>query len=561
MPPATRRSVWAFVLLAAVFAAILGVSRVEAFKNLELGDDQSFQIHWARQVVTAERWLPRSAPGTPFIDALTADEDCVLNAVLAPIYGSHELLLSVGDLAWLSVAGLAFGANATILAAAAIAAHWIALFLVAVLPVATAPPHLRGQAAAIGAVAFTLCAASGVLQVVSTMGGHNVGLMTMMVAAIFCQRWLNALERRGGGGAAGFAWGIGAQTAALYSYHVAIFILPAAVALAAATAGRWRPLARYVAAGVASLLPVAALVAITALTGGSKAGTQGRDAFSVMRWAWSEGGGFWIGLPERAARWFETLGGMVSVIGLLAALLGVVLLARRGFRLPLAIVAAHFAAFVLVPAFAEMHTRTNAYVVPFLFLGIGGLVVGSVAALRDGAAARRPAGIAGVAIGGLAAVVFLVREVPQTVAEVGARESRLSARAHPAWPDFVRGIETAFPSGAVIIPETPTLRYRISANLAQPRGAIVVFRPIQVLAAAKRQGVLQHYVRRRGLTLAPDTAIGVVASPELSGGADRGDLPDWLGPKGLGVDAGARLEIARRSPAILDVVLYRVAPK
>jgi len=510
-------SLVAFGLATVVAAAVLFGWRIAGLATLDPWGDQFFQIDWVRSLLAADHGLPRATAGQSWLAALKTDDGSAAHVVLAHVYAAHNLILTLASVAWFGLWGLLVGGKADAQAAIGIATHGLMVLALAWLPVLAGFGRSRGEGLAVGLLAFLFAAGSSTLQVFATIGFHNFALLLMVVSLVFGERWLAVLAEGGPAGRRGVQL-LAVQTVALYAYFTNVFFLPSAVILAVLAIPGLSWACRLKAAGfhalgtALTLVPLPALMAVTLWDRGGAETNQ--DFVGWLLWAFVNGDSLGTGPLGRAIGWFANLSSLFSPAGLALGLAGLAgLAAVRGRRLPLALVAAHWLAGIVVPPFYGHGSRTAVYVLPLLCLGIAWALVAAARPLVFGAA-RRPAwrgavlavtaGLAMVHAAGEAGGWRVPRSVPPWTLD-GRREGR--------WQGLVAALDARLPIGAVVVPSDYGTRYAVRALSRRIGGDLEVFRPLDVLYGAARAGRLPAYLAERGLTVAEHAPVYLLVSP------------------------------------------------
>jgi hypothetical protein len=296
-------------------------------------------------------------------------------------------------------------------------------------------------------------------------------------------------------------------------------------------------------------------MAVTRLDRGGAGSNQ--DFVGAILWAFVTGDGGSAGPLARAVGWFPHVANLFSPYGLVLGIIGAVGLAVvHGRRLPLALLAGHWLAGVLVPVFYAHWSTTGVYVLPVLCLGSAWTVAAAVRPLV--VPGRRPSGRQAAVM----AAVLLLAAAHVAGAVDGWREPRrpphwsMTARRAAPLRALVATIDARLPAGAVIIPADYQRSYLVRALSRRVGRDLTVFRPLDILDGQARAGRLAAYLAERRLAIPVDAPLFVLANAGDSPQAVARKLAAVLGPGGLGrIGPDRPVAVA---PAWPDAPLFRI---
>lgn len=373
-----------------LLATVLLPVRLNSFSQTEPRHDQGYFASTVRDLLAADHVLPRRTPGQSFSAALQSDQKSVMHTIGRPLYANPLFaLLLVPFFAW-SLLLAPFGYSYQHLTELSIITSVFNL-----LPLTLLFRRVTGFSGLAAAAAAGAYATSAYVGLFSAWGYHNLALNTFLWAALAGSSLSLApaatSEKALWAGLVRNLWPLIVLTlAATYSQQINVLLVPAAITLyilvfpGVPLSLRIKAAALYAAAVLAGLAPVGLFA--TALH-------RVQHDFTSYANTGSSIGGYLLGTGSRAGAWFLCGRQMFSLPGTLAGIAGVVYLALRKSRLPLAFLAVHFLGYCLIPGltWAGGHTylRTWNYVIPILSIGIGFLLVelfGNAARLRQQAA-------------------------------------------------------------------------------------------------------------------------------------------------------------------------------
>lgn len=457
---------------------------------------------WVQSVLGASHFFPETLPGDQtWFAALAGDDASAMHALVKPLYVAPSTLFVIVGLVWFLVCGLVGGASSEAQVAASILAHGAMLVSLALFPlfsVRSLAAIKTSERIAVAGAALVFAAASSFLSAFSPLGVHNVGLLTLVVGAVAVTRYLDAARRseevRGARLLA-----VAAQAAACFANQANLFILPVATLMVMAglpRGRRWREAARFSALTGLTLSPAVLLLVITVVFPADGGATQSFGG--IAKWVFTAGdAGIWDYLSSNFLSWFVRAGTAFSNIGVAAGIAGLLLYGwRYGQWLPLGIVAAHLLAWTTIGGFGAnfgQHSRTIAYVLPFLALGLGAWVGGVVGFF--GVRWRMAAAVTGVAAG----VLHLIHDAPRLADPRRVEAWSTYYTYQGEWRAVSAGIATLVQPDARLVAWDQRTAYIIS-SLQEPGGNFPRLLPLlQTLDDRQRQGSLESYLARKHL--------------------------------------------------------------
>lgn len=514
------RALAAMLAVYAVLAIAFAVTLAQ-FRDLEPRQDHASFVQWVRGAVDTEHILPVRKPGESFRAAAERDDASLLNAVVRPIYAANIVLLKTLSLAYFYAGSEIFGASMPFQIALSIAASLAAMTIFAALP-------LAGTAAPRTAYVFALCGAAiacllfnGFLHLFSALGDHNVGLLMIAAVGWAAVRLEGHLSRRPFSGApvpARYTVPLAvAVFFATFANHTSALLAAPAVgltilALPGLSIGRKIRAGLPAAAAFAlSLVPVAALLYVSLSPG--YLGSMDESFLGYIDFARNEGNASLdpiAGFASRAGHW---LGGLLAIFGPLgvaagiAGLIGMATLDRM--RFPLALLLCHLIFAAGMAAFASQSSRTIAYAVPVLCLGIAWCIV-RLAFLRKPHRLLAPGAALAIAAVYLAAQVPTLRD-PANDAFWGSYFERQGG-----WSDIRTEIDAALPDGALLLPYDYNVSHLYGATRSDKPRPIHSISSATSLVSRATSGSLADYFDRRGISRDRATPLFVLAFEETS---------------------------------------------
>ena len=559
-PPLIRHA-----LATAAVAALISIWRQLQFGEFELQSDQAFFAQWIIRLADAPHFFPARTGDQGWIAALMRDEASFLNIFLRQIYQAQTTVFLTVSTFFFTACAKAAGATMESIVGISIAAAGVGLWLLALFPMAARrnPGGGKGRREdlLLGAVALILGGACSFLNLFSVLGPHNTGILFLILAAIATQRWLNAASRAG----AVFAdrrlaaLMFVAQCLAIYAHYTNVFLLAPATVLAILldpslrSAARLGLAARYSALIFCAFVPTLALMSLySSQIGGSENDQTFAGVASYFGLASTNPGNDAVG--ERMVLWFRDISGLFTAPGLALGIAGTIGIAYRSrLMVPVAIVAAHFAAAAIMPSFGQ-YDRTAAYLMPFLCLGCAWSILTPAQAF---ASARRSGNRRIAAAGGGAFLLVTVAlaihatdewkriEDPSKVIRWGALTGK------PVWRPVIARIDAEIPRNGVLLPWDYGLSHLYRTMSARSRQDVKVSRPLETFASQLKAGSLRTYLDVRGVGLNPAKPIFLLAPADERQDELVSDLRGVFGAGGFGFHGTLSLKpvIAWRLPA------------
>jgi hypothetical protein len=514
------------LVLCALLAVVFAVRQSE-FGNLEPRQDHASFVQWVRGAVDATHVLPVRAPGESFRAAAERDTESLFNAVLRPIYAANIVLFKTFAFAVFYAGSELAGAAMPHQVALSILASLAACAIFAGLALAGTTPGSRAPFAwAWTAAAGLFLLANGFLHVFSALGDHNVGLMTIALLGWATMR----LERHCAGRPpanrpvpASLTLPIAvAVFLATYANHTSLLLAAPAVglvliALPGLSWGRKIRAGLPAAAALAlSLLPAAALLYVTLSAG--YLGSREESFLGYADFAASTGNTSLdpiAGFAARAGGWLDGLlaiFGPVATVAAFAGLVGMALFDR--LRFPLALLLVHLALASGMAAFASQSSRTIAYAVPVMCLGLG-WAVARLAVFRP-AVGRRSVTVLARAAAVAVAVLYLGAQAPALRDPVNAPFWGSYFRTQGGWGEIRSRIDAALPDGALLVPYDYDMSHLYGATRPETPPPVLSFSSVTSLVGRAETGTLGDYLDRRGLLRKDGVRLFVLAFEETS---------------------------------------------
>jgi hypothetical protein len=566
-----------FLLVICLSALDCGL-RFVVLQSSEPRVDQASFARWLQNIRHAKHVLPQRVPGASLQASIEGDSASFVHRYAIRIYNtvpyvfttvalaeSCALSLLTGD-SYRAQVGLSILASAGVLLILGLARYWL-------------KGEARGATAGAtdritGLAALLLAATSAYLHFWSAWGVHNWGLLSLLAAV--------ALISRSGYGPAGHPERaraavllplVAVTVFAVYSHWTNLFLLPPAVALLVLMRPEGRSKAGlatsagYLAAVGACVVPVALLMkASRTETASTDVVFAAYEKLPALEFA--------VKCVWRAGNWFTTGATLFSLPGLVAALVGLCLLAwvRRAW-LPLLVVAAHWACWVAVPGFtwngSPTWLRTYPYVLIFFCLGAGYLLAAAWTGELDAALARMKPGITHRAFVLTAVALVCAHLVIQAVSfPRGTDAPRFSPAAQEVYArgqgklrPMVQGVDRLMPGRATLLTWDYPLQDTYATLSARPSEQVILPPSVGTLWQRQETGRLTNYLKRRRLVIACDLPLFLLAAKAVARDEIERQVSGVLGAAGQGCAAPTVEPLAGWStdvPNVDEVVLYRL---
>jgi hypothetical protein len=367
---------WFYLLIIGAAASLVFYWRIQIFGDLEPRSDQAFLAWWVKGLVNSNHIFPHIDQGERLIDALARDETGFLTQLLRPIYNSPtELFKIIPILAYYGTAQF-FGDSYSNQVAMSIFTSAAIPFILALFPIYYKSFGVHLSRFLIGLIALFIASTSVYLHFFSGWGIHNSGILTLVIAVIVSS---GILSKLGKNNARWIPWRyvIGLfliNGLALYSFKTNLFLLPPATvfALFALPGVKWQQkftlVFCYTLIVAVLILPIIPLTLISANK--PEFAQDMTSPITLMLADLPTNPLNWlIIIYERSLSWFTTAQKLYSLPGLTLGIIGLVILARDGIKLPFYLMLAHYLSWCFVPIFAGVAFRTYPYLIPFLILG------------------------------------------------------------------------------------------------------------------------------------------------------------------------------------------------
>lgn len=536
-----------FIIAAAIVSCLCGLWRIQQFGNIELLGDEAFFTQWILRLVEADHFIPERTGEMGWLNALTRDEDSFLNIFLRQIYQAQTLIFIAVSTAFFALGSLAIGASMSGMVAISIWSSVIAIWLLALFPVlcrhGSSKKTLQIDVYAIGGLTLALGCGNSFFNVFSVQGVHNTGVMFLMIAVLATQNWLNKVTVT----QAVFAdrWAavlmFGVQLLAIYAHYTNVFIVAPATVVAILLdpshpiSTRVRLSAKYSGVILWAFVPALALMAIYSDTLGGAMNDQTFSSIAEI-FVLATDQSYAEKIRDQAVYWFQSLGRIFSIPGLILGIIGVMGCAWRDrLALPASIVVIHFLFGTFLPPFVQ-YDRTAAYVLPFLILGVAWVVIVTVRTAIERYRRRESRALASLALAtavmaalaGHCVSEYRRLEDPKTVLRWGTLIKE------PVWRPMILQIEAMIPAGGVLIPWDYGLSHQVRSMSSRSGHDLTVLRPLQILIQRADLGTLRHYLDTRGVAISQTRPTFVLVWDNLTAEALNGYLERVAGPGGLG---------------------------
>jgi hypothetical protein len=349
--------------------------RLAVFSDTEPRVDQSYFASNMRLLAEADHIMPTGAHGTSFQVKLETDEKSLLYGVGRPLYTTpQEAFEAIPFILGSSFLAL-FGYSYTHVVALSVFASVIAF-----VPLTLLFRRITQTRGLPSFAAVLFYATSTYAALFSPWGVHNFGVLSFLIAVSVAtpllansSSWTGNLNRPIG-------VLVGVTLLAAYSHFLNPILLPFALTLGLLTLPNLSIPRKALFAVVYGGIILVCLAPVGLLAGYVH---QIQGNFLIFANVDSSPLGYLEGLPGRAGAWFVFGIHLFSGPGLVAGsagLAGMALMTR--FRLPFAVVAAHFFCYCLIPGFiwngSNTYLRTYNYVIPFFALGMGWILLATL---------------------------------------------------------------------------------------------------------------------------------------------------------------------------------------
>jgi len=509
------RSVAIFTALLVIFIVALSAWRIHIFQDIDIRVDQAFFVQWVRHLLEADHFAPRPESGVGWGLALERDEGSFLHQFAKPLITANPTIFQTASITLHLMASAVIGTTVNAQAGLSIVFAGLVILAIGLFPLGhhrlVDGPDIR-NAVRIGGTAACVAGLTSFLHVFSPLGVHNLGVLTMMVAALAVSRW-----NVGDGGPRQTVFVVTLCLLAAYSHYVNVFLVLPAAALSVLVARgmSWRMRIRSVSVyGIMTVLGLLPAIAMTLIAHAKGVELLIPEKFGSLGFAaFHDPAGYVAGLPQRVAVYFETLVNVFTLPGLGLGVIGLVRMARRyRITVPLIIVGLHVFWSIFMPLFAQ-YDRTAIYILPMLSLGLGVVIV----ELLDVAGRWRvhgqgePFAAYLAAFTALAVATHLIIDLPRfvdpgktpfwgrTIPHIGRQQA------------MVREIETRLGAGAVVVPTQTEIAHQLN-SLRRAKPSYRVFKPLSHLAQRRAAGGLEAYLASRRLVIDRSAPVFILAT-------------------------------------------------
>ena len=573
---ASRSKLYIYVSL--IIAALVFFWRLHVFGDLEPRGDQAFKAWWINGLIAADHIIPRQDVGESILDALARDETGFLTQIFRPIYNSPTHLFEIIPIMFNFILTKFLGNTYSIHVG-------ISLLVSVMIPFTlTFFPFWRKRAPAlsadymVGFLAMFVATISAYLHIFSGWGFHNYGILSLVVAIMISMRILSAVNDFPTGR---MSWQaiivlFFANGFAIYSYKTNLFLLPPATVLAITVLPslNWRHKLHHIFT-YSTIIAVLILPFIPFLITSIYKPDFSQNLtspFLLMDTGPTVGFLNWLtSIAKYAQLWIMTAQELYSLPGLALGIVGLIVMARDGLRLPLCLVITHFLAWCFVPLFAASSLRTYPYIIPFLALGAGYFIIISFrGTLWSKGQTGKP--IFRKHLTAATASILITAHIALQIPTLSSRE-HISKAVPLMWELYysdqgklrpmIEKIERALPADAVLMTWGYGLQF-LFRSLTTSNIKIEI-PALNALMLRHKAGLLQEHLRKRHLSLsavAPKFILVDHAIDHIDRQALIGAVATLLGPKGFKVCKSLSLVKLEnwhfQSSWPKDVVLYKV---
>ena len=220
------RSVSLFII--SFFCIIAFIIKINQLAFVEAGQDQTSYIFWLHSILNSKNFLPFLQEDLNFSYSLMLDEGSFLNSFLKPIYNSPTNIFTVISLLWFGLGSLILDASVENQIILSILANSLCIYLLSsYLFYFVKDKKYNNQILLISILTFYFLSSSSFIHGFSTYGSHNVGILFLILATIYLEKYIKKIESNQVNVKTKLKL-IFFQSLAFYAMYTNIFLIPTA---------------------------------------------------------------------------------------------------------------------------------------------------------------------------------------------------------------------------------------------------------------------------------------------------------------------------------------------
>jgi len=220
------RSVSLFII--SFFCIIAFIIKINQLAFVEAGQDQTSYIFWLHSILNSKNFLPIMQEDLNFSYSLMLDEGSFLNSFLKPIYNSPTNIFTVISLLWFGLGSLILDASVENQIILSILANSLCIYLLSsYLFYFVKDKEYNNKILLISILIFYFLLSSSFIHGFSTYGSHNVGILFLILATIYLEKYIKKIESNQVNVKTKLKL-IFFQSLAFYAMYTNIFLIPTA---------------------------------------------------------------------------------------------------------------------------------------------------------------------------------------------------------------------------------------------------------------------------------------------------------------------------------------------
>ena len=373
--------------LSIIFALCLiaFVIKINQLAFVEAGQDQTSYIFWLQSIFNSKNFFPTILEKFNFFSSLMIDENSFLNSVLKTIYNSPTNIFTIVSLLWFGLGSLILSASVQNQIILSIFANSLCLyFFSSYLFYFVKEKKKNNQILLISILIFYFLSSSSFIHGFSTHGTHNVGVLFLILATIFLEKYIQKVESNKLNLKTKLQL-IFFQSLAFYAMYTNIFLIPTAFVISIFFINlnikkKISEIFNYLFLTTITIIPSLVLLIIRFRTFETASDQSfiywGKFVFNLNN---NIEINFLINFYDNFIRWysFNTLifGKLIFILSFLGLFLAV---KKFKFYFLFSISISHLIISILMAGFTYAQYRTAAYLIPFNAFGLGFLIYYSI---------------------------------------------------------------------------------------------------------------------------------------------------------------------------------------